>query len=195
MIGQQKYVMPISVSKDSIIVSHKMYLNTLRPSVLANLSATAPGTLINGKISSVKHFGVFILIESCISTLLSVSEMDEETEKKFKDGTLKYGDDISFYIDNITDDRITVTQTASKSEGWERLKEAVDKTDNYILNGTVKNIFNNGVVIISEEFNGITFFLSSKVVVIDNLAVGKSVALSVESIDTVKKTVRLKIEN
>lgn len=194
MVGSQKYIMPISVSKDSIIVSHKAYLNTLRPSVLAELSNTAPGTLINGKISSVKHFGVFILINSCISTLLSVSEMDEETETKFKDGTLKYGDDISFYIDNITDDRITVTQTASKSEGWEKLKEAVDKDKNYVLKGIVKNVFNNGVVIISEEFNGITFFLSSKVVVIDNLVVGNPVDLPVESIDTVKKTVRIKIE-
>ena len=120
--------------------------------------------------------------------------MDEETESKFKEGTLKYGDDISFYIDNITGDRITVTQTASKSEGWEKLKETVDKTENYVLNGTVKNIFNNGVVIISEEFNGITFFLSSKVVVIDNLVVGNPVDLPVESIDTVKKTVRIKIE-
>ena len=194
LVGAQMYVKPVSVSKDSIIVSHKAYLETLKPSVLERLREEKSGTQITGKISSVKHFGVFILIDSCISTLLSVSEMDEETESKFKEGTLKYGDDISFYIDNITGDRITVTQTASKSEGWEKLKETVDKTENYVLNGTVKNIFNNGVVIISEEFNGITFFLSSKVVMLEKLKVGAQVELPVESIDTVKKTVRLKIE-
>ena len=57
----------------------------------------------------------------------------------------------------------------------------------------MKNLFDNGVVIISEEFNGITFFLSSKVVILDNLQVGQEVEFPVESVDVVKKTVRLKI--
>lgn len=193
MVGEQMYVMPVAESKDSLVVSHKEYLNTLKPDTLNRLNNIESGTLVGGVISSVKHFGVFILIDDCVSTLLSVSEMDEDTESKFKEGTLKAGDKINFYIDNITGDRITVTQTVSKSEGWERLKNTVDKSENYILNGVVKNIFDNGVVIISEEFNGITFFLSSKVVVLDGLEIGNAVSLPVESIDTVKKTVRLKI--
>ena len=119
--------------------------------------------------------------------------MNDETETKFKNGTLVIGEDINFYIDNINGDRVSITQTVSKSEGWDNLKETVDKNENYILNGSVKNIFDNGVVIISEEFNGITFFLSSKIVNIENLKVGTPVAFPVESIDTVKKTVRLKI--
>ena len=119
--------------------------------------------------------------------------MNNETETKFKNGTLVIGQDINFYIDNINGDRVSITQTVSKSEGWDNLKETVDKNENYILNGSVKNIFDNGVVIISEEFNGITFFLSSKIVNIENLKVGTPVAFPVESIDTVKKTVRLKI--
>lgn len=193
MVGKQMYVMPVAESKDSIVVSHKEYLNTLKPTTLSRLKGLDKGVLVDGEISSVKHFGVFILIDNCLPTLLSVSEMDEETEKKFKSNNLKSGDKISFYIDNITDDRITVTQTVDKSEGWDKLKETVDKSENYILNGSVKNIFDNGVVIISEDFNGITFFLSSKVVSLDGLEIGKPVELPVESIDIVKKTVRLKI--
>lgn len=193
MVGKQLYVMPVAESKDSIVVSHKEYLNTLKPVTLEGLEALERGTLVEGEISSVKHFGVFILINKCVPTLLSVSEMNEETENKFKSNTLKYGDKISFYIDNITDDRITVTQTVDKSEGWNKLKETVSKTDNYILKGVVKNIFDNGVVIISEEFNGITFFLSSKVVSLEGLETGKEVELPVENVDVVKKTVRLKI--
>ena len=120
--------------------------------------------------------------------------MNEVTESKFKAGELKVGDNIDFYIDNISDGRVIVTQTVSKSEGWDNLKEAVAKNENYKLKGVVKNIFDNGVVIISEEFNNITFFLSSKVVVLDDLKVGNEVVLPVESVDTVKKTVRLKIK-
>lgn len=194
MVGKQMYVMPISESKDNIVVSHKEYLNTMKPDVMNRLSEVESGVAVEGEISSVKNFGVFILIDSCVSTLLSVSEMDEETETKFKNGTLNIGDKINFFIDSINSDRITVTQTVSKNEGWSKLKEVVESSENYNLNGVVKNIFNNGVVIISEEFNGITFFLSSKVVVLEGLEVGKAVVLPVENVDTIKKTVRLRIE-
>lgn len=194
MVGEVMYVMPVAESKDSIVVSHKEYLNTLKPRTIDRLMDTPKNELVKGKISSVKHFGVFILIDDCVPTLLSASEMNDETEKKFKEGTLVIGDDIEFYVDNINGDRVTVTQTVSKSEGWDKLKETVDNNPDYILNGAVKNIFDNGVVIISDDFNGITFFLSSKIVNIENLKVGTPVAFPVESIDTVKKTVRLKID-
>lgn len=193
MVGKVLYVMPVAESKDSIVVSHKEYLNTLKPATIERLINTPKNELVTGVISSVKHFGVFILIDNCVPTLLSASEMNEETETKFKNGTFEIGEEISFYIDNINGDRVTVTQTVSKSEGWDKLKATVDNSENYVLDGVVKNIFENGVVIISEQFNGITFFLSSKIVNIESLKVGQEVQLPVESIDTVKKTVRLRI--
>lgn len=193
MVGKTMWVMPVAESKDNIVVSHKEFLNTLKPKTIENLKDVPKNTLVTGEISSVKHFGVFILIDKCLPTLLSASEMNDETENEFKEGSLVIGDEISFYIDNISGDRVTITQTVSKSEGWEKLKEVVDKNENYILEGNVKNVFENGVVIISEKFNGITFFLSSKIVAIDNLTVGMPVELPVESIDTIKKTVRLKL--
>lgn len=194
MVGTQLYVMPVAESKDSIVVSHREYLNTLRPKTIEKLTNTPKGEKVSGVISSIKHFGVFILIDSCVPTLLSASEMDEETEKKFKDGELNIGDTIEFYVDNIGPERVTVTQTVIKSEGWEKLKKTVDESENYVLSGHVKNVFENGVVIIAEQFNDITFFLSSKIVNIENLKVGTEVEFPVESIDTVKKTVRLKID-
>ena len=122
--------------------------------------------------------------------------MNEITESKFKNGGLKIGDPIDFYIDNIdiNDYRITVTQNVSKTEGWDKLKEVADKTENYVLKGTVKNLFDNGVVVTSSEFNDITFFLSSRVIEIDKLTVGAEINIPVESVDTSKKIVRMKIE-
>lgn len=194
LLGKELYVMPINYINDGLIVSHKEFLNTLKPSVMDRLVNLERGTVVEGVISSVKHFGVFILIDECVATLLSVSEMNEVTESKFKNEQLKPGDKIDIYIDSINGDRVVVTQTASKGEGWEKLKETVDKTKNYVLKGEVKNIFDNGVVIISKEFNDITFFLSAKVVSLEGLEIGKPVELPVESVDTVKKTVRLKID-
>ena len=193
LLGKELYVMPVNQIKDSIIVSHKEYLNTLKPSVLDELENLPKGSVVTGVVSSIKHFGAFILIKECVATLLSVSEMNEVTEAKFKAGQLKVGDPIDFYIDSISDEKVIITQTVSKTEGWDKLKETIDKSTDYKLKGVVKNIFDNGVVILSEEFNGITFFLSSKVVIMDNLSVGQEVELPVESVDTVKKTVRLKI--
>lgn len=193
LVGKELYVMPVNQIKDSIIVSHKEYLNTLKPSVLDELNNLAKGSVVTGVVSSIKHFGAFILIKECVATLLSVSEMNEVTETKFKAGELKVGDSIDFYIESINDEKVIITQTVSKTEGWDKLKETIDKSTDYKLKGVVKNLFDNGVVIISEEFNGITFFLSSKVVELENLQVGQEVELPVESVDVVRKTVRLKI--
>ena len=193
LLGKELYVMPVNQIKESIIVSHKEYLNTLKPSVLDRLINLDKGSVVTGVVSSIKHFGAFILIDECVATLLSVSEMNEVTEAKFKAGQLKVGDPIDFYIDSINDEKVIITQTVSKTEGWDKLKETIEKTPDYKLKGVVKNIFDNGVVILSEEFNGITFFLSSKVVELDKLTVGQEVELPVDSVDTVKKTVRLKI--
>ena len=193
LLGKELYVMPVNQIKESIIVSHKEYLNTLKPSVLDRLINLDKGSVVTGVVSSVKHFGVFILIDECVATLLSVSEMNEITEAKFKSGQLKVGDSIDFYIDSINDEKIIITQTVSKSEGWDKLKETIEKSTDYKLKGVVKNLFENGVVILSEEFNGITFFLSSKVVELDKLSVGQEVELPVENVDVIKKTVRLKI--
>lgn len=193
LVGQTRYVMPITALKESIVVSHKEYLNTLKVSVIDSLIDTKSTDLVEGVVSSVKKFGVFIIIGKCVPTLLSVSEMDEETENKFKNGEIKVDDTIKFYVESVKDDRVTITQTACKSLGWNKLKEVVDNDKNYSIRGTVKNIFENGAVIVANEFNNITFFLSSKVLNLESLSVGSEVILPVENIDPVKKTVRLKI--
>ena len=193
LIGQSRYVMPIASSKESIVVSHKEYLNTLKDKVLDTLIETKSTDLVEGVVSSVKKFGVFIIIGKCVPTLLSVSEMDEETEKKFKNGEIKVDDTIKFYVESVKEDRVTITQTACKSLGWDKLKEVVDNDKNYKINGIVKNIFENGAVVIAPEFNNITFFLSSKVLNLEVLSVGSEIVLPVENVDSVKKTVRLKI--
>ena len=193
LLGKELYVMPVNQIKESIIVSHKEYLNTLKPSVLDRLINLDKGSVVTGVVSSIKHFGAFILIDECVATLLSVSEMNEVTEAKFKAGQLKVGDSIDFYIDSINDEKVIITQTVSKTEGWDKLKETIEKSTVYKLKGVVKNLFDNGVVILSEEFNGITFFLSSKVVELDKLSIGQEVELPVENVDVIKKTVRLKI--
>ena len=193
LVGQTRYVMPIAASKESIVVSHKEYLNTLKSKVLDSLIETNSTELVEGVVSSVKKFGVFIIIGKCVPTLLSVSEMDEDTETKFKNGEIKVDDTIKFYVESVKDDRVTITQTACKSLGWNKLKEVVDNDKNYNIRGTIKNIFENGAVVVASEFNNITFFLSSKVLNLDMLSVGSEVILPVENIDPVKKTVRLKI--
>lgn len=194
LLGQTRYVMPIASSKESIVVSHKEYLNTLKVTVLNSLIETKSTELVEGVVSSVKKFGVFIIIGKCVPTLLSVSEMDEETETKFKNGEINVDDTIKFYVESVKDDRVTITQTACKTLGWNKLKEVVDNSNDYIIHGYIKNIFENGVVVVANEFNNITFFLSSKVLNMEMLSVGMDIELPVENIDPVKKTVRLKID-
>ena len=194
LVGQSLYVMPVAKVKDSIVVSHKEFLNTRRDGVLNNLMNADKTSVTKGVVSSVKPFGVFILIEECVPTLLSVSEMNEITEDKFKNGQLKVGETIEFYVESVVNDRVTVTQTNSKSEGWNSLKETVEKDNKYILKGVIKNTFENGIVVSAPSFNNITFFLSRKVVDMDNVEIGKEVQFGVSNVDTVKKTIRIVTE-
>lgn len=195
LVGQSLYVMPVAKVKESIVVSHKEFLNTRRDAVISNLENTDKSSVTQGIISSIKPFGVFILIEECVPTLLSVSEMNEITENKFKNGQLKVGEPIDFYVESVLDGgRVVITQTNSKSEGWNNLKETVEKDNKYVLKGVIKNTFENGIVVSAPNFNNITFFLSRKVVDMDNVEVGKSVEFNVSSVDTVKKTVRIVTE-
>lgn len=194
LVGQSLYVMPVAKVKESIVVSHKEYLNTKRDAVLSNLTSADKTAVTQGIVSSVKPFGVFILIDECVPTLLSVSEMNEITEDKFKKGQLKVGETIDFYVESVVNGRVTVTQTNSKSEGWNNLKEAVEKDNKYVLKGVVKNTFDNGIVVSAPNFNNITFFLSRKVVDMDNVEIGKEVQFGVSNVDTVKKTVRIVTE-
>lgn len=194
LVGQSLYVMPVAKVKESIVVSHKEFLNTKKSAVLDNLASADKTAVTQGIVSSIKPFGVFILIEECVPTLLSVSEMNEITEDKFKNGQLKVGEPIEFYVESVVNGRVTVTQTNSKSEGWNNLKEAVEKDNKYVLKGVVKNTFENGIVVSAPNFNNITFFLSRKVVDMDNVEIGKEVQFGVSNVDTVKKTVRIVTE-
>lgn len=194
LIGQSLYVMPVAKVKESIVVSHKEFLNTKKDDVLNRLENTDNASVTQGVVSSIKPFGVFILIDECVPTLLSVSEMNEITEDKFKNGQLKVGEPIEFYVESVVNGRVTVTQTNSKSEGWNNLKEAVEKDNKYVLKGVIKNTFENGIVISAPNFNNITFFLSRKVVDMDSAEVGMEVMFGVSGVDTVKKTVRIVTE-
>lgn len=191
LVGKSMYVMPVSKVKDSIVVSHKEFLNTKKNAVLSELESMDKKSVAQGIVSSVKSFGVFIIIDECVPTLLSVSEMNAITEDKFKNGQLKVGEPIDFYIESVVNGRVTITQTNSKSEGWNSLKTAVDNDTKYVLKGLIKNTFENGIVVSAPSFNNITFFLSRKVVDMDNVEIGKEIELGVSSVDTVKKTVRI----
>jgi ribosomal protein S1 len=191
LVGQTMYVMPIAKVKDSIVVSHKEFLNRKKNAVLSDLMDLDKNSVAQGIVSSVKSFGVFIIIGECVPTLLSVSEMNSITEDKFKNGQLKVGDPIDFYVESVVDGRVTITQTNSKSEGWSNLKATVDNDNKYVLKGVIKNTFENGIVVSAPNFNNITFFLSRKVVDMDNVEVGKEIELGVSSVDTAKKTVRI----
>lgn len=191
LVGKSLYVMPVAKVKESIVVSHKEFLNTKKAAVLNELTTSDKNAVTKGVVSSVKPFGVFILIEECVPTLLSVSEMNEITEDKFKNGMLKVGDDIEFYVESISNGKVVITQTNSKSEGWNNLKNTVDNDNKYVLKCVVKNTFDNGIVVSAPGFNNITFFLSRKVVDMDTAEIGKSMEFGVSNVDVVKKTVRI----
>jgi len=152
---------------------------------------------VTGVISSIKDFGVFGIIDECVPTLLFEAEMDEETKQKFHEGLLRIGDTFEFFIESISDGRVNITQTSSKTEGWNTLEANVLRqklTGNEFasVEVNVNKLISNGFIAEVKDIPGVTFFVNSTFAKLDaEPSVNDSVVLKIKSVDVNKRNVRL----
>lgn len=197
IVGKEIYVVPINLVKESIVVSHKLFLSTLQVAVLDELENLPKKTLVQGVVSSVKEFGAFVMIKDCVSTLLLEPEMDEVTHAKFQSKSLKVGDEIEFFIETIADGRVTITQTSSKVDGWNtldtRVSDAVKGGKQFaeIETKVIKRL-SNGYIVEVKDLKDITFFVNGRFLKTEQeYAVGADMLLKLVQVDTSKRNVRL----
>jgi small subunit ribosomal protein S1 len=121
IVGKQLLVMPISFSneKNTIIVSHREYLETLIPNAIDELGESNK-ELINGIVTGTTKFGVFAEFNECLTGLIPDSELDESTLNMFSKKQISPGDSISFWLkDIISNKKIILTQKGPKESLWD----------------------------------------------------------------------------
>lgn len=96
LVGQELIVIPINYSreKDYIVVSHREYLKTLVPSEANKIQI---GKEYKGRVTDTAKFGVFVEFENCLTGLIYKTDLDDDTNKKFLERTIKPGDEVTIY--------------------------------------------------------------------------------------------------
>lgn len=117
IIGEEIYVVPVSFSgeRGTIVVSHRKYLQALIPGAIAELKENIDGVK-KGKVTGTAKYGVFVEFDKCLTGMIHVNELNEETLKLVRSGQLKPGMDIEFLVkDIISNTKITLTQKESST--------------------------------------------------------------------------------
>lgn len=152
IIGEELYVVPVSFSPErgTIVVSHRKYLKALIPNTIKELKANIDD-LQHGHVTGTAKYGVFCEFNGCLTGMIHVNDLDEETGAKFKSRSIKPGDSIDFYVkDIISNSKITLSQRADTIYNpWKDVEKRYKVPCN--VEATVKTKKDYGLFITVEE--------------------------------------------
>jgi ribosomal protein S1 len=147
LLNKQIYVMAINYSKekDYIVVSHRDYLKTLVPIEISKLEYTKK---YDGFVTGCSKHGIFVEFNSCLTGLITRSEISEDLINDFEERKIKAGDSISFYVSEIVDnDKIVLSMNEPKPvvSAWDDIEDRYKIPSS--VTGKVRKIVKYGVFI------------------------------------------------
>jgi ribosomal protein S1 len=154
LIGKEVVVMieDFLVEMNSFIVSHKKYIEHILPQKLAELNLNEKHV---GTITGTSKYGIFAEFDKIFTGLLHNSKMNKETLIKFNNREFKPGDEIEFYINEITkDNRIILTEESAEDKN-KKINEFVEINKDKILESEVAAVMNFGIIVNVGEFSGL----------------------------------------
>ncbi len=110
LIGKDVTVMVEDYLQDTktFVFSNKKYLAKVLPTKMRELSTEDK---IIGNVTGASKFGIFVEFDGIFTGLLHTSKMSEQTKQRFDSRNYRPGDEISFWIKEITNDnRIILTE-------------------------------------------------------------------------------------
>ena len=138
---------------NSFIVSHKKYIEHILPKKIAELSLE---DLYKGTVTGASKYGVFVEFNEIFTGLLHRSKMKKETYHKFKAREYKPGDNIEFYIGEITKDNRIILTEESPAEKREKVKASVEQYDEKPVPAEVAAIMNFGIIVnVDHDLSGV----------------------------------------
>lgn len=195
IIGQELYVVPVSFSQDrgTLVVSHRKYLQAMIPVEISKLRENITDR-VTGKVTGTAKYGVFCEFNTCLTGMIHVNDLDEETFKRHKRQDIKPGEEIEFLIKEIiSNTKITLTQkTLEETNPWINILERYKVPST--IEATVKAVKDYGIFVTFEE--GVVGLLHISEVGEDLIKVfknGDSITVQVTRIDPETKKVFLKL--
>jgi len=153
-IGKEVIVMIEDFLTDinSFIVSHKKYVEHVLPKKINELDLNSKFT---GNITGTSKYGIFIEFGEIFTGLLHNSKMKEKTLEEFRQGKFVAGNQIEFYINEITKDNRIILTEESPEEKKEKFNKFVEANKDTVLESTVAAIMNFGVIVNVGELSGL----------------------------------------
>lgn len=112
IVGEEIYVVPVSFSKErkTMVVSHRAYLKTLIPDAIEKLKENLMEEIV-GTVTGSAKYGVFCEFSKCLTGMIHVNDLDEDTLVRHKKREIQPGEEIKFKVkDIISNTKITLTQ-------------------------------------------------------------------------------------
>ncbi|MGL5692127.1 MAG: S1 RNA-binding domain-containing protein [Bacteroidales bacterium] len=146
MVGKTVTVMVEDYLADieSIIVSHKKYINHILPSRLKTLEV---GKEYTGTVTGTTKFGVFIEFEDIFTGLLHSSKIQHEKRHNFA-SVMGVGTEVKFYIEEIKDNRIILSEynPAEVLDLVTGYAEQIRNKDIVVTVSSIKQVKTSGVI-------------------------------------------------
>lgn len=154
LVGKEVIVMIEDFLNDmnSFIVSHKKYIEYILPKKIAELDLNEKYV---GTITGTSKYGIFIEFNEIFTGLLHNSKMKGDTLVEFRKRNFKAGDEIEFFINEITKDNRIILTEESPIEKEEKLNTFIKDNENKIIEGEVAAIMNFGVIVNVDDLSGL----------------------------------------
>jgi len=146
MIGKQVPVMVEDYLQESstFVFSYKKYLTHVLPSKIEDLDLEAKYT---GTITGLAKYGIFVEFDEIFTGLLHSSKMSPELKEKFKNFEFNAGDEIEFWIREITPDKKIILSDEDPSFRRRELEDFKEQNLGVIRGGEVVSIQPFGALI------------------------------------------------
>jgi small subunit ribosomal protein S1 len=137
ILDTEMYVVPMNYSPErgTIVVSHREYLKAMIPTKIAEIQEYENGVVVRGIVTGSAKFGVFCEFNECLTGMIHINDLDEETTQRHRSRDVKPGEEIEFFIKKIiSENKITLSQKPVEpvSDPWynasERFKTPIDIT-------------------------------------------------------------------
>lgn len=146
MIGKQVPVMVEDYLQESstFVFSYKKYLTHVLPSKIEDLDLEAKYA---GTITGLAKYGIFVEFDEIFTGLLHSSKMSPELKEKFKNFEFNAGDEIEFWIREITPDKKIILSDEDPSFRRRELEDFKEQNLGVIRGGEVVSIQPFGALI------------------------------------------------
>lgn len=146
MIGKEVPVMVEDYLEESstFVFSYKKYISKILPQKIDELDREKK---YSGTITGAAKYGIFIEFDDIFTGLIHASKMTPELKEKFKEGRVRPGDKISFWIKEVTNDKKIILTDEDPAIRLKEITEFKNANLGTVKTGEIISIQSFGILV------------------------------------------------